>query len=96
MPNEAKPPLLEKHIIHYHLFSKPWCYDGVQYADEFWKYAADSGYINEIKAYKADYSADKKKADSDCLQLLVNRGSEIPKNEITFKKMHENGVKIRL
>ncbi|MBQ3057754.1 MAG: glycosyltransferase family 8 protein [Clostridia bacterium] len=96
MPCDTKPPLLDTHIIHYNLFSKPWCYDGVQYADEFWKYAADSGYINEIKAYKADYSADKKKADSDCLQLLVNRGSEIPKNEITFKKMHENGVKIRL
>ncbi len=96
MPNDAKPPLLKTHIIHYNLFSKPWCYDDVQYSDEFWKYAADSGYINEIKTYKADYTDDKKKADTECLQLLVKRGSEIPENEITFKKMQEKGAKIRL
>ena len=96
MPNDAKPPLAKTNLIHYNLFSKPWCYDGIQYADEFWKYAEDSGYIDEIKAYKAAYSDDKKKADSDCLELLVRRGMEIPENEVTFKKMHAKGVKIRL
>ena len=96
MPNEAKPPLESPHLIHYNLFSKPWCYDGVQYADEFWKYAEDSGFIDEIKAYKEAYSSDKKEADAECLSLLVRRGSEIPQNEITFKKLYEKGVKIRL
>ncbi len=96
MPNDAKPPLEHTYLIHYNLFSKPWCYDGVQYADEFWKYAEDSGYIDEIKAYKADYSEDKKKADRECLELLVRRGTEIPLNDITFKKMCDKGVKIRL
>ena len=96
MPNDAKPILNKTNIIHYNLFSKPWCYDGVQYGDIFWQYAADSGYINEIKAYKKAYSNEKKKADTECLELLVNRGLEIPQNEITFKKMFENGVKIRL
>ncbi len=96
MPNDAKPALEHTNLIHYNLFSKPWCYDGIQYADEFWKYAEDSGYNDEIKAYKGDYSEDKKKADSECLELLVRRGSEIPENEITFKKMNAKGVKIRL
>ena len=96
MPNDAKPALEHTNLIHYNLFSKPWCYDGIQYADEFWKYAEDSGYIDEIKAYKGDYSEDKKKADSECMELLVRRGSEIPENEITFKKMNAKGVKIRL
>lgn len=96
MPNDAKPPLAKTNLIHYNLFSKPWCYDGIQYGDEFWKYAEDSGYIDEIKAYKAAYSDDKKNADSDCLELLVRRGMEIPENEVTFKKMHAKGVKIRL
>lgn len=96
MPNDAKPPLKKTCLIHYNLFSKPWCYDGIQYADEFWKYAADSGYIDEIKAYKAAYTDDKKKADGECLDLLVRRGAEIPENDITFKKMYEKGVKIRL
>lgn len=96
MPNDAKPPLAHTNLIHYNLFSKPWCYDGIQYGDEFWRYAETSGYIEEIKAYKAAYTAEKKKADSECLELLVRRGSEIPNNEITFKKLHETGVKIRL
>ncbi len=96
MPNETKPPLKNPSIIHYNLFSKPWCYDGIQYADEFWQYAEDSGYINEIKAYKAAYSDEQKKADSECLELLVRRGLEIPKNAITFKKLHQEGVRIRL
>lgn len=96
MPNDSRPPLKETSLIHYNLFSKPWCYDNIQYEDEFWKYAADSGYLNEIRDYKANYTDDKKKADSECLELLVRRGSEIPENEITFKKLHDKGVKIRL
>ncbi len=96
MPNDAKPPLDQTNLIHYNLFSKPWCYDGIQYGDIFWEYAKDSGYIDEIKAYKADYSENKKMADSECLALLVRRGMEIPENEITFKKMYDKGVKIRL
>lgn len=96
MPNNEKKPLEKPKLIHYNLFSKPWCYDGVQYSEYFWKYAEDSGYIDEIKKYKSEYTADKQRADSDCLKLLVKRGEEIPENEITFKKMLEKGVKIRL
>ena len=68
----------------------------MQYGDIFWKYAEDSGYINEIKAYKSDYSEEKKQADSECLSLLVRRGAEICENELTFKRLYENGVDIRL
>lgn len=96
MPNDAKPPLAHTKLIHYNLFSKPWCYDGIQYGEEFWKYAEDSGYLDEIKAYKTAYTEEKKKADCECLELLVCRGSEIPDNEITFKKLFDAGVKIRL
>lgn len=96
MPNDAKSPLAHTKLIHYNLFSKPWCYDGIQYGEEFWKYAEDSGYLDEIKAYKAAYTEEKKKADSECLELLVRRGSEIPDNEVTFKKLFDAGVKIRL
>lgn len=96
MPNDAKPPLEHTSLIHYNLFSKPWCYDGIQYADEFWKYAGDSGYMDEIRAFKAAYSEEKKNADRENLDLLVRRGLDIPENETTFKKLHAKGVKIRL
>lgn len=96
MPNDAKPMLIETSLIHYNLFSKPWCYDGIQYEEQFWNYAQDCGFIDEIREFKASYTEDKKKADSECLELLVRRGMEIPENDITFKKMNEKGVRIRL
>ena len=96
MPNDAKPMLTETSLIHYNLFSKPWCYDGIQYEEQFWNYARDCGFIDEIREFKASYTEDKKKADSECLELLVRRGMEIPENDITFKMMNEKGVRIRL
>ena len=96
MPNDAKPMLTETSLIHYNLFSKPWCYDGIQYEEQFWNYARDCGFIDEIREFKASYTEDKKKADSECLELLVRRGMEIPERDITFKKMNEKGVRIRL
>lgn len=96
MPNENKSPLENAKLIHYNLFSKPWCYDDIQYGEIFWDYAEDSGYIDEIKAYKAGYSDEQKESDTKCLDLLIERGNSIPENEVTFKKMFENGVKIRL
>lgn len=96
MPNDAKPMLTETSLIHYNLFSKPWCYDGIQYEEQFWNYAQDCGFIDEIREFKASYTEDKKKADSECLELLVRRGMEIPERDITFKKMNEKGVRIRL
>ena len=96
MPNDAKPMLTETSLIHYNLFSKPWCYDGIQYEEQFWNYAQDCGFIDEICKFKSGYTEDKKKADSECLELLVRRGMEIPENDVTFKKMNEKGVRIRL
>lgn len=96
MPNENQPPLENARLIHYNLFSKPWCYDGIQYGEHFWHYAQESGYIDEVTAYKAGYSDEQKRADGECLGLLVRRGAEIPAMDVTFKKMHESGVKIRL
>ncbi len=96
MPNENHPELKNPKLIHYNLFSKPWCYDNIQYEDKFWKYAEDSGYIDEIREFKESYSEEQKNSDTECLGLLVSRGNEIPNNEITFKKLLESGVKVQL
>lgn len=96
MPNDNKPALKDAKIIHYNLFSKPWCYDGVQYGEEFWRYAEGSGYLADAKAYKDSYSQEQKESDSKCMNLLVQRGAEIAASEMTFRKLQESGVKIRL
>lgn len=96
MPNDARPPMENPRLIHYNLFSKPWCYDGVQYGDVFWNYARSSGYLEEITAFKQGYSDEQKAADAKCMELLVARGEEIASSSLTFRKMRENGVKIQL
>ena len=96
MPTEDQPPLSDAKLIHYNLFSKPWCYDNIQYGEYFWQYAKDSGYLSEIEAYKAAYSDEQKASDKKCLALLIERGDSIPAQDVTFKNMLESGVKIRL
>ncbi len=96
MPNERKPAARDMGIIHYNLFSKPWCYDNIQYGEYFWHYAKDSGYYDALVAYKANYSDEQKASDAQCMGLLAQRGEQIARSEGNFKKMYESGVRIRL
>jgi len=96
MPNDSHPAMEHTSLIHYNLFSKPWFYDGVQHEDVFWHYAEDSGYIDEIREVKDSYDDEKKRIDAACMEQMVRRCSEIPKTDVTFKKLHEQGVRIRL
>lgn len=96
MPNDRRQSLEDAKLIHYNLFSKPWCYDGIQYGELFWKYAEVSGYIDEIRAFKAGYGEEQKRSDAKCLELLIRRGAEIAESRPTFRSEFENGVKIRL
>lgn len=95
MPDMPNPPS-EPNLIHYNLFSKPWCYDNIPYENHFWHYAKESGYEKDIRAFKASYSEEQKNSDRECLGKLLQRGAQIPDLAITFKKLHEQGVKIRL
>lgn len=95
MPDTPNPSS-EPYLIHYNLFSKPWCYDDIPFGEHFWRYAAQSGYEQQIRAFKAAYSEEQKRSDRECLGKLLQRGAQIPKMEITFQKLHEQGVKIRL
>lgn len=96
MPNDRKPASEDMGIIHYNLFSKPWCYDNIQYGEYFWQYAADSGYLDQLRAYKDAYSQAQKDSDAQCAELLAQRGAAIAMTDNTFKKRHESGVRIRL
>ena len=94
MPNDKSTPLDKTGIIHYNLFSKPWCYDNIQYGEIFWDYAKDSGFLEYLENFKKNYN--KQEEDKKCMELLVKRGLEIQENDITFRKMLLRGEKIRL
>ncbi len=96
MPNEQKKELEDVKLIHYNLFSKPWCYDSMQYGDRFWHYAEDSGFIEEIREFKDNFTEDNQKEEMEILGNMLRRADEIKGHEITFKKVGESGVRIRL
>lgn len=96
MPDPEREPLAAPKLIHYNLFSKPWCYDGIPYGETFWQYARKSDYYGDICAHKAAYGEEQKEKDRACLDLLVRRGGEIARAEGTFRQMYEKGVAVRL
>ncbi len=96
MPNNTRAPLSDPKLVHYNLFEKPWCYDQVQYADIFWKYAKDSGYWKELTQKAEDYTDEERKADGERLAVLVGNSVSFAQKQVTFKTVHESGVKIRL
>ena len=84
-------------IIHYNLFDKPWCYDDIQYQDYFWKYARQSVYYDQIKAFKAAYTDKQKEDDHTHTSGSFSEEQALTLNtEVTFRKVLESGEKIRL
>ncbi len=96
MPNPARPELQNPQLIHYNLFEKPWIKDGVQYASYFWEYATDSGYLEEIKAFKAAYPQEQIEKDAAQLGVMCGRVPEILAGEFTFRKVFDGGLEKRL
>lgn len=97
MPNDSKPVLENPQVIHYNLFAKPWCYDGIQYSDFFWHYAEVSGYYDQIRDFKDGYPEERRRADSESLERLVGRArmlSELSKD--TFRAVFDSGIEARL
>ncbi|MBR3971596.1 MAG: glycosyltransferase family 8 protein [Ruminococcus sp.] len=96
MPNDSEPEMEHPALVHYNLFSKPWCYDNIQHGNKFWHYAEDSGYITQLREIRASFTADKTEEEKACLENMLSRAVAIPKGDITFRKIKESGVKIEL
>lgn len=96
MPIEGKPELENPKLIHYNLFSKPWCYDNIPYENYFWKYAKNSLFYEEIVEFKNNYSDKQKQSDEECLDVLIHKAELVPDTNITFKKIYESGENIRI
>lgn len=96
MPENNTVPLKNPKLIHYNLFAKPWCYDNIQYEEYFWKYAKDSGYLEEIQEHKKNYSDEQKKSDTECIGRMLKRALEIAEQTENFRTVFESGKERRL
>ena len=58
MPSERFRSFEHPRIIHFNLDSKPWLNESVPYEEVFWKYAALSGYEDEIRRRRTEFLQD--------------------------------------
>lgn len=96
MPNPRRKEHPAPKLIHYNLFEKPWCYDNIQYADYFWKYAEMSDFYAQVKEIKDNYSEEQKLRDEQSFNLLIQKAKTVPDTGVTFVKMGKENVKIKL
>lgn len=96
MPDENHADQGTPQLIHYNLFSKPWCYDNIQYEAEFWRYARGSGYYDRLAAGKRNYTQAQRDADAKCMRDMVARGREIIEKGIPFSAAFGTGKEKRL
>ncbi|MGI6032132.1 MAG: glycosyltransferase family 8 protein [Coriobacteriales bacterium] len=96
MPVDGEDEYADPWLIHYNLFSKPWLYEGVAYADYFWDYAHRSGFLPEIERIKESYTDEQRQADSDSLARMVGRGEMIAGSEQSFRTVFNEGLEARL
>lgn len=84
-PTECKTPL-KLNLIHYHLTMKPWHYDGIMYSDEFWSYAKETIFYDNILKEKQNFSEEDKKKDESTTPLLFEKAKKEIESENNFKR----------
>ncbi|MBE6640590.1 MAG: glycosyltransferase family 8 protein [Ruminococcaceae bacterium] len=50
-------------IVHFKINYKPWRYDGVMCENEFWSYAKETAYYDDLRREKRDYGASDRERD---------------------------------
>ncbi len=74
-------------LIHYNLTAKPWHYDDILYQEEFWKYAKQTEYYEEILAELAAYTDEMKARDKACESgLIALTVAEVEREDNYYKK----------
>lgn len=79
----------ELKLIHYNLTLKPWHYDNIRYQEEFWKYAEQTDFNEDIKLQLKYYSDEKKQKDDIAFEKLKEIAISDTNNPDNFKHICE-------
>ena len=96
MPNGSGEKTDVPKLVHFNLYSKPWRRSGIQYEEEFWRYAESSGFIEEIKEEREKTHGESSDEDEMALGILIERALSIMKNKVTLKIIGDSGVRVML
>ena len=83
-------------IIHYNLFGKPWHYKDATNADRFWAYAPQTPYYHHLRHILADFTQTEANSDALKKSKLIQHALAIPGRPVTFKKLIDKGVRVRV
>ena len=67
--NEVKDEDIK--LLHFNHMFKPWHFDDVMFQDEFWKYAKETEFYNDILNLKQNYTEQEKFKDREQFQSLL-------------------------
>lgn len=96
MPLHDQPEVSNPKLIHYNLFDKPWCYEGVQYETYFWEFASKTPFYDELLAYREAYGIDQRMHDHESLETMMKTSGEIVGKDVTFKKIQDEKGCVRI
>ena len=71
-------------LIHYNLSMKPWHYDGIDYEEYFWAFAAKTEFFDEIKKEKENFTPEMAQKDLVGSQKLVVLAQAEAENQDNF------------
>ena len=74
-------------IIHYNMFNKPWQYEDIPYADEFWKYAQLTEFHEDLLRGKDSFGEEDRIKQQEGGAALIASAVEISNSDHTFKKL---------
>ncbi len=80
-------------LIHYNLTMKPWHYSDVLYQEHFWKFAAQTEFLERIQKTLASFSPEQVKRDEEGTKKLIalaQKEAESPSNYIRSKSIKIN------
>lgn len=83
-------------VVHYNLFKKPWHYRHVPYEDEFWQYAAESPYLQELEDMRAAFGDDDKQTDDHNMTAMLAKAVRTTTAPGTFGAVQRATGEVRL
>jgi len=85
-------------IIHFNLASKPWLNEQVPYDHLFWKYAAGTGYEDDIKARRRAFLQDTAAVRNyrGAVRRLIRMAARLTRSERSFRTLIESRQELRL
>jgi lipopolysaccharide biosynthesis glycosyltransferase len=84
-------------IIHYNLFGKPWFYPDAMNAQYFWDYAPDSPFYLTLLQTLRNFTPTDANSDKRKKQRLLDLAENVATSDsVTFKKLLEQGVSVRV